>query len=118
LASPAENSKGGLAHKALLIASARAADDEGIRCKMNDFFDFLFRVRFSLKKHFVSLSLLFGKKVSKILSASKAPAWLRGQRLMQSGLPLLPFPLQRSIVSCSFGLTRGKFKRRLGAQGH
>jgi hypothetical protein len=37
LALPAENSKGGLVHKALLIASARAADDEGIRCKMGDF---------------------------------------------------------------------------------
>ena len=32
LAMPAENSKGGLAHKALQIASARASDDEGIRC--------------------------------------------------------------------------------------
>jgi hypothetical protein len=36
---------------------------------------------------------------------------------MQSGLPLLPFPLWRSIVFSSVGLTRGKFKRRLGAQG-
>ena len=32
LAFPAENSKGGLAHKAFQIASARASDDEGIRC--------------------------------------------------------------------------------------
>jgi hypothetical protein len=29
LAIPAENSKGGLAHKAFQIASARVADDEG-----------------------------------------------------------------------------------------
>ena len=54
------------------IASARAADDEGIRCKMNDFFDFLLQVRFKLKHISLLLFLLFGKKVSKILSSSEA----------------------------------------------
>jgi hypothetical protein len=47
-----ENSKGGLAHKTMQISSARAADDEAIRCKMNDFFDLIVK----------SLKALDGKK--------------------------------------------------------
>jgi hypothetical protein len=64
LALPAENSKGGLAHKALLIASARAADDEIVFNEtfcflMNDLTNFLLLVRCIKEKQFVALILTF-----------------------------------------------------------